>query len=715
MALGSRIYDESFETTGQVPGRYGQGEVLYSLGAKTGDFGFSDANGQLSNYSVSFWLNANIAPRDTLTPIYLLNDQIPGSGSATGRQLAIGLQNGQVILSTSTAATAAELPADWVHVTYLSRQGRLPGTFTQHLYLNGVEVATTPVQAISITPGVGYAFEPGEWVVMDELYLFNKSLSGSEVFTVFEFEPTIIQLTELPEQILESQSDFSYKIELNTPSESDISVSIQVIKPELFVGEFEDESEYFTSSAVITVTIPAGVIELSLSEAIFLQSERDYYQSEYDSVSLRLIGTTDANATIIDNYHEVPVIDDINPVTLRLVDDAGTFAQLNYPTVQPFIVNLASDKRITIPAGSTRGELDGLAEASDTIDSVENSLFEEVTILNPPYDYSIHSNLQSHLKFDGEHHDSVMDGEFGFIYSPRNRAIHINSDQSASTLNLPVTYQDEFSLTFWLKTRDDNGEIFSSSAGWGVQLTADGNGYGRLSVNGELTSNTIVNDGKWIFVAVTGNRWSGVRIATDVYVSDRVPLSAGQFTTDSIHTLGNLVGGFDGYLDELRFYDRELTHDELMAVKYYDSYDHPELNPDLFKGQIADYEFEGNLLNGVSTINVLQPSQPDLAMSYDEKNGRYAAALYTNQSYITDIPFIVEDIASTVAFWVKPPQPDWTTDVIQIVNGSNQIISSIGLQASSLNVKLLDESNQVFETVIATSIRNSEWNYVVLS
>ncbi|MCA9295646.1 MAG: LamG domain-containing protein [Phycisphaerales bacterium] len=140
---------------------------------------------------------------------------------------------------------------------------------------------------------------------------------------------------------------------------------------------------------------------------------------------------------------------------------------------------------------------------------------------------------------------------------------------------------DTFSIAFWIRpTADgiviDKDQIGTTTSDWNIRVRNGGFLAFEFGTNGLENTTMSLDDGAWHHVAYVRNRALGI---LDIYVDGALDRSAtGRFNdfsgnTDALNiggwelgSMGNFADGFAGGLDDLRFYDRLLTSEDVAAL-----------------------------------------------------------------------------------------------------------------------------------------------------
>lgn len=157
-------------------------------------------------------------------------------------------------------------------------------------------------------------------------------------------------------------------------------------------------------------------------------------------------------------------------------------------------------------------------------------------------------------------------------------AMELSGNQSAVVINDPSRLRlQDFTIAMWIKRSDmrsltgggvnGDGVLFGfGQNGYALIISAQGNTLALTKVGiNSVSSNLAVNDDQWHHVAMTktGN--------TVVFYLDGTPSSKTNYGTDFTFQTGAAVGargdnfmnGFKGSVDEVMFFQRALTDDEI--------------------------------------------------------------------------------------------------------------------------------------------------------
>lgn len=185
----------------------------------------------------------------------------------------------------------------------------------------------------------------------------------------------------------------------------------------------------------------------------------------------------------------------------------------------------------------------------------------------------------------------------------------IRAESKKTALPLPDLGIEDFSFTAWVKTHE-SGVIFSVSSPHG-----SGNGFGKLlyipknklqlevcSV-GILRGKTILTDGMWHHVAAVGG--GGIfSIYVDGQLEDHHNCrKTVEDRTGWVNKFGGYPrnnGTFDGLIDDVRFYERQLSKEEIDKLATADS--------DVeIEGLIAHWPLDGDYADRLSKLRDITP------------------------------------------------------------------------------------------------------------
>jgi Tol biopolymer transport system component len=201
------------------------------------------------------------------------------------------------------------------------------------------------------------------------------------------------------------------------------------------------------------------------------------------------------------------------------------------------------------------------------------------------------SGLIAHYLFDGSVNDETGNGFNGvnhgaqFIPDRLGIASHALSFSGAQQSYVeipnsgPMVLNDLFTIAFWIRQAPGNSAIIMEkdivgSVDYDWYLEANNGvlhfGFGTW---GNVYANRSIGDGGWHHVAYVRNRSTGsMKLYIDGTLDKDDPGHFNNLTTDAlIHfgawdTPGGMEGFFEGALDEIRFYDRVLSAQEISEL-----------------------------------------------------------------------------------------------------------------------------------------------------
>jgi hypothetical protein len=153
-----------------------------------------------------------------------------------------------------------------------------------------------------------------------------------------------------------------------------------------------------------------------------------------------------------------------------------------------------------------------------------------------------------------------------------NKANTCFTDTSVVSTSIPLS-ENAYTFSCWFNTTEKYNNTYGYLLLWGnFELYSGKNNPGKLNVGyyggntwNEYISNDSINDGKWHFIAIT-NDTSGIKIHLDTALVYSSPLSipnSGKMVIGGDYYEGEIGDPFIGKIDEIKFYNRALTHDEL--------------------------------------------------------------------------------------------------------------------------------------------------------
>ncbi len=168
----------------------------------------------------------------------------------------------------------------------------------------------------------------------------------------------------------------------------------------------------------------------------------------------------------------------------------------------------------------------------------------------------------------------------------------LNFNGSSQYATLPRVVSDDFTISFWIKTTQSAQFTGSGCAGntqwycgWSLvdaEMAGVANDFGTSLGNGKIrfgvgnsdttiTSNATVNTGQWVLVTATRVKSTG---AIKLYINGQFDISGtgntNSLTAPSNIWISNNGGGlgnyFNGYMDDVRIYNRALSTQEVQEL-----------------------------------------------------------------------------------------------------------------------------------------------------
>jgi len=204
--------------------------------------------------------------------------------------------------------------------------------------------------------------------------------------------------------------------------------------------------------------------------------------------------------------------------------------------------------------------------------------------------------LIAHYKFDGNYQDS-RDGSFSGVATPavsfipdskgrHDSAIFLADNQNARVAlgnrSIINSLGNLFTIAFWTKVEPGNGGMIvehdvigTFNYDWKLGCgSTDGKvffSFGNTSVRSESS----IDDGNWHHIAITRDKESGI---LTFYIDGRSDATITGYYNDLIYSTETNIGPYDtpsgwatngmvGGLDDLRFYDRILSTDEIELLQ----------------------------------------------------------------------------------------------------------------------------------------------------
>ncbi|MEI6823215.1 MAG: FISUMP domain-containing protein [Bacteroidota bacterium] len=227
------------------------------------------------------------------------------------------------------------------------------------------------------------------------------------------------------------------------------------------------------------------------------------------------------------------------------------------------------------------------------------------------YPFNGNANDASGNGYNGTIHGSTLTSDrFGNINSSYsfngvNNYINITTSNGFSQFNNP---QSIFSISAWFKTTAGFQSIFSNSSedGWNSVCT-DNNGFLKAHITdiywstsvGDISSNSVVNDGQWHFATFVFSN-PIMKLYVDGVLKNTVNfvgsvLSSGNWPQGGVKIGVFYIpqnGYFNGCLDDIRIYNRAISQTEIDSLYHEGGWPLQPVN--LNTGLVAYYPFNGN-------------------------------------------------------------------------------------------------------------------------
>ena len=231
-----------------------------------------------------------------------------------------------------------------------------------------------------------------------------------------------------------------------------------------------------------------------------------------------------------------------------------------------------------------------------------------LTVVEPPQDASTLTNgLAIYLPFDSDYADASGNNRNGTavgtpsfeIGQVGTGAVRVSNENSSSTHNyvtlgesgtLPFGQTADFTVAFWMKTERVAGDPSvvankdwgsGGNTGWTIGTQSDGriewnytrSGETRKDLDYTLQGN-LLNNGRWAHVVVAWNINGAAQTYFDGFVVNQQSIAPGNGDIFAVGTSLNLGqdgtgqygSDWDGLLDEVAFWERALTADEVLAL-----------------------------------------------------------------------------------------------------------------------------------------------------
>jgi PKD repeat protein len=174
--------------------------------------------------------------------------------------------------------------------------------------------------------------------------------------------------------------------------------------------------------------------------------------------------------------------------------------------------------------------------------------------------------------------DEFIEGSGSILFESEDET---ETGQLFAGTDLAMGPNDDFTVTLWIKTTDDEGFLFGKSSPEGLYVQggnciwlAEGNVNFDLSWVDGAGGSIAVNDGEWHHVAY---RKSGLMVATFIDGVQDIDAELGEWSddTDFQITMGAAweeppdewwPGNYQGYLDDVRFFQSALSASMIQAI-----------------------------------------------------------------------------------------------------------------------------------------------------
>jgi hypothetical protein len=218
--------------------------------------------------------------------------------------------------------------------------------------------------------------------------------------------------------------------------------------------------------------------------------------------------------------------------------------------------------------------------------------------------YSLGSTLVAYYNLDGNAADSSGFGNNGTIFNNvtfvpgKVGAQAAQFDGLSSYIQIPVATVNDFSITYWVKTTATgpagqwwqgdglvDGETPGAVNDFGTSLVGSGVAFGVGNPDTTITSLRAINDGLWHHVTATRDNVSGLmKLYVDGTLQSSITGPVGTRSAPSALRLGGIQTGggfFPGTLDDVRFYNYELSTSQIAALVAHQPLPPPWTNTDI--------------------------------------------------------------------------------------------------------------------------------------
>jgi hypothetical protein len=334
---------------------------------------------------------------------------------------------------------------------------------------------------------------------------------------------------------------------------------------------------------------------------------------------------------------------------------------------------------------------------------------------------------RAHYAFEGDAQDGSGNGFHGtansVTYVPGYvglQAAQFNG--SGSSVTIPPSVTDDFTVTMWVKTTDTagtagshwwagkglvDGENGGGGADWGSAIVNGKFVLGVGSTSGDTTvaSSVNINDGTWHHLAATRNNTSGtMQVYVDGVLRGSGTGPTGPRTWPTVLRIGGLQPGYNylnGTLDDVRLYDRILASNEISTL----------INTSPLFAAISDRTV--NVGQTVAfTTNVTDADQPPQTLTYTLLSGPANATLNTNSGAFSFRPIVTQaDSTNTFTLRVSDngsPPLSATQSFSVVVNPlSTPSISSMSFEGGQFSLQVNGQDGPDY--TIETSTDLTQW------
>ncbi|MFH1979064.1 MAG: LamG domain-containing protein, partial [Patescibacteria group bacterium] len=281
------------------------------------------------------------------------------------------------------------------------------------------------------------------------------------------------------------------------------------------------------------------------------------------------------------------------------------------------------------------------------------------------------------------------------------------SDDYVDTNNYINVFDDDFSISFWMKQTGSSYMVPVSkgydNGGWGpyVRFVSDtANSFFYLLTNNPSNSSVyaygaLVNDGGWHHLLGVRQGNSAIYYIDGVLQNSSSLVNGGNYNSNYNPLIGagnyngTILSHFDGSIDDVRVYNRALSTDEISRLYDLGKTTHINktitTNPDLESGLIGHWTFDGGLNtkiedrsgNGnhgylsstMATSSAVAPGVIGQALEFDGSDD------YVDVTEVSDFDFNSGVGNFSITAWIYP-----TSDVKEggiIGNGDSDLVSAL--------------------------------------